>query len=304
MTPTSAPPQPARVRLSWTDFARLLKLACISAYKDNLLGSAKGAAYSGLLSFFPVLTTLATILVQANAEAISRVLSGMLAEAVPPGTETLVLNIFTTRGQRPAYLFFAATILSLWGASGMMISLMQGFQAAYRVESHRGFWRTRAVAVLLVLASALPVIAASALVVFGSRTESALISFVSFITQDQSLASWVGGVTRIAQYGVSLSAIALATSLLYHFGPDRPRRWRNVWPGAILATVLWLLATLVFGWYVRNIANYNVLYGSIGAGIALLVWMYVLSVIALFGCEFNAQRDKLIALLTSDPGKS
>ena len=66
-----------------------------------------------------------------------------------------------------------------------------------------------------------------------------------------------------------------------------------MWPGAILATILWLLATLGFGWYVRNITNYNVLYGSVGTSIALLIWMYLLAAIALFGCEFNAEAERM-----------
>jgi membrane protein len=65
-----------------------------------------------------------------------------------------------------------------------------------------------------------------------------------------------------------------------------------VWPGAILATVLWMLATSGFAWYVRNIAKYNAMYGSIGAGIALLVWLYLISAIALIGCEFNAEYER------------
>ena len=65
-----------------------------------------------------------------------------------------------------------------------------------------------------------------------------------------------------------------------------------MWPGATLATVFWLLATLGFAWYVRNIARYNVMYGSVGAGIALLVWMYLISAIALLGCEFNAVYER------------
>jgi membrane protein len=69
---------------------------------------------------------------------------------------------------------------------------------------------------------------------------------------------------------------------------------RVVWPGAFLATALWLLATSAFAWYVRNIANYNVLYGSIAAVIALLVWMYLLALIALLGCEYNAVRERLL----------
>ena len=67
-----------------------------------------------------------------------------------------------------------------------------------------------------------------------------------------------------------------------------------MWPGAVLATVFWMLATLGFAWYVRNIARYNVMYGSIGAGIALLVWMYLIALSALIGCEFNAERERLL----------
>ena len=84
----------------------------------------------------------------------------------------------------------------------------------------------------------------------------------------------------------------LVAACLYYFGPYRPQRWRFVWPGALLATVLWLLATSGFGWYVRNMAHYNVMYGSVGAGIALLVWMYLMAVIALIGCEFNAEYER------------
>jgi membrane protein len=65
-----------------------------------------------------------------------------------------------------------------------------------------------------------------------------------------------------------------------------------VWPGAILATVLWMLATALFAWYIRNITNYNVIYGSVGTSMALLIWMYLLAAIALFGCAFNAELER------------
>src|SRR5207244_4111880 len=95
---------------------------------------------------------------------------------------------------------------------------------------------------------------------------------------------------------LALGAIVFGTSLLYQIGPNRPVRFRNVWPGAIVATVLWFAATAGFSWYVRNIANYNVLYGSIAAAIALLVWMYLLSVIVFTGCEFNVVRERVRAI--------
>ena len=76
----------------------------------------------------------------------------------------------------------------------------------------------------------------------------------------------------------------------------RRQRWTGVWRGAVLATGLWLGATTGFGWYVRNLANYNVLYGSVATSIALLVWMYLMSLIALLGCEFNAEYERITNL--------
>jgi membrane protein len=76
--------------------------------------------------------------------------------------------------------------------------------------------------------------------------------------------------------------------LIYHWGLPRVQPWHRVLPGAVMATVLWFPVTIVFGWYVTNYANYNLIYGSLGAGIALLVWLYIISIIILIGAEFNA----------------
>jgi membrane protein len=99
-------------------------------------------------------------------------------------------------------------------------------------------------------------------------------------------------VSRLTRYVLAFGTTVGVTTTLYYFGPYRRQRWRFVWPGAVLATVLWLLATAGFGWYVRNIARYNAMYGSVGAGIALLVWMYLIAAIALIGCEFNAEYER------------
>src|SRR3954466_9569255 len=141
-----------------------LRRAGIGAYRNNCLGLAKGAAYSGLLALFPVLTTLTAILVQANAPSVSRMLSSLIFEVVPPGTEEIVLYNFTERGQRPIWLLVGATLLALWAASGVMASLMQGFRAAYRIEHDRSFLRSRGVAILLVILVALPIVTASGLI--------------------------------------------------------------------------------------------------------------------------------------------
>jgi membrane protein len=135
-------------------------------------------------------------------------------------------------------------------------------------------------------------VAASSLIVFGARLESWILTQIGLLRPGQQLLGWISFISLSARILVAVAGIVMGTSLLYYLGPNRPRRLRSVYPGAILATALWWLTTTLFGFYVRNIANYNVLYGSVGAVVALLVWMYLLSIIALFGCEFNAQLDR------------
>src|ERR1700720_4408444 len=111
-------------------FWGLFRQACVAAYEDNCFGVAKGAAYSSLLAFFPVLASLAAILASVNASAVARVFSRLLFQVIPPGTEELVRSQFTARNQRSGWLILTATLLSTWAASGTMMTLMEGFQAA------------------------------------------------------------------------------------------------------------------------------------------------------------------------------
>lgn len=278
-----------------TDFWAVLRASGISAYRDNCFGIAKGAAYSALLSFFPVLTTLTAILVQANAQSVSRTISRVVYEVVPPGTEQIVMQIFTQRGKQPGYLLISAVVLSVWAASGVVLSLMEGFRAAYRIPKGRPFLHARAIAALLVFAAVLPVVAASTIIVLGNRAEEWMLHSMGLLPRGAELRGWVSLLAHLLRTAIATGAIILGAMLLYCIGPNPPRRAATVLPGALLATWLWWIATLAFAWYARNIANYNVLYGSVGAVIALLVWMYLLSVIALIGCEYNAQRERLAA---------
>jgi membrane protein len=282
-------PLPRPRRVLW-----LLRQALIGSYEDGVIGFAKGAAYSALLAFFPVFTSLTAILVQANAAEVSHIITNFLFEAVPPGTEEIVRYNLTQEGARPLWLLVGAALISALAASGVMTSLMDGFQAIYRLPTGRSFWRQRLVAVLLVFGAALPVVGASALIVLGSRTEREISEWLGLLPAGEDLKGGVRWFGSIVRYAVSFAGIAAATALLYYFGPKRKQVWRHVWPGAWLATLLWLAVTAGFAWYVRNVATYNVLYGSIGAAIALIVWMYLLALIALFGCEYNAARERLL----------
>ena len=272
------------------EVVKLFGRALWSAHLDGCYAIAKGAAYSGLLSFFPVLTTLTAILVQANAKSVSSNLARFFFDVVPPGSEEFVLYVFSERGTRPFWILVVATLLAIWAASGVIVSLMDGFQAAYRVPNTRNFWRQRAMAIGLVFVVALPAIGASALLFFGESVERSVLLGLGYeAAMIGAGLKWVSALTRLT---ITFGTVVFVTSMLYRFGPSRPRSFRRLWPGAVVATLLWMLATSAFSWYVQNIGSYNVLYGSIGAVIALLVWLYLLAGIALVGCEFNAEGER------------
>jgi membrane protein len=267
----------------------LLRRALFASFDDGLFTIAKGAAYSALLSFFPILATAATVLVQARADFVQKKILSFLSQVLPPGTDELVLQQFHVRGQRPVALLVVAVVLSLWAASSVIKSLIDGFNAAYRVPRNRSIVAHSAIGMMLALLALVPLFLATSLILFGG----AVLKLIKVDPAQHPFADGWDLFWRMARYLVAFAATASLTAILYFYGPYRKQRWSRVWPGAIMATILWFLATLGFGWYVRNITNYNVLYGSVGTSIALLIWMYLIAAITLFGCEFNAENERL-----------
>ncbi len=274
-------PQPSPVsglkHLPW-----LLRQTLVSSFDDGLFAIAKGAAYSALLSLFPVLTSITTVLIDFRADYAQRISARFLSRILPPGTEDAVLQQFRYRGQRPVSLLVVAFILSLWAASSVIKSLVDGYNAAYRVPRNRSIPGHMLTGIALVFLAAIPMLGATSLILFGGQVEA-------FFHPHSVL--W-RLLSRLVRYGIAFGATSSLTAILYYYGPYRKQTWKAVWPGAILATILWMVATVVFAWYVRNITNYNLLYGSIGTSIALLVWMYVLAAINLFGCAFNGEIER------------
>ena len=280
------------MRLTPRNILWLMRRSVLGALDDNCFGIAKAAAYSALLAFFPVLASAATILLETNAGFFSNMLVRSLSEIVPPGTEDLVLQQFRVSGSRPFAVLVVAAFVSIFAASGVIKSLIEGFQAAYRVPRDRGIVHGSLLAMAMVLLAAVPLLAASLLILFGRQVETVVMGWLRVDPMWTPLA-WVWELlSRIAQYVVAFGTTATVSALLYYYGPYRKQRWRYVWPGAILATLLWLGATSAFAWYAVHIARYNVMYGSVSASIALLVWMYVLAIVALIGCEFNAEYER------------
>ena len=271
----------------------LLHRTLVASFDDGLFTIAKGVAYSGLLSLFPVLTSAAAISIQIRADYVRQKIAVFLSRVLPPGSEDAVLRQFRYSGQRPVTLIVVAALLSLWAASSVIKSLVDGFNAAYHVPRNRSMYGHASVGILLVFLALIPMFGASSLILFGGAVEHGMLKLWKVDPILNPLTAELEILFRIIRYGIALGAAFALTAILYYYGPYRKQRWRDVWGGACLATFLWLLATLSFSWYIRHITNYNLLYGGIGSGIALLIWMYLLAIIMLFGCEFNAEHERM-----------
>src|SRR5579863_2783950 len=222
----------------------LLRRTLFASFDDGLFNIAKGAAYSALLSFFPILATIATLFVQARAQFVQQNVMSFLSQILPICTDEVVLQQFHVRGQRPIALLVVAVVLSLWAASSVIKSLIDGFNAAYRVPRNRSMVAHSAMGMMLALLALVPLFLATSLILFGGAVEAAVKQLIKV---DPTLHPFAGGwelFWRMVRYLVAFAATASLTAILYFYGPYRKQRWRRVWPGAIMATILWFLATL------------------------------------------------------------
>src|SRR5579863_5703986 len=267
-------------------FLRLLRLACWRAFQHDAFAVAKASAYSSILTFFPALLVVGSVLATSlKTQAYLREISGAVDKILPAGSNTALAYLRGTTLQRPLGVLISASLITLWTGSGVMISWMQGFRNAYQMPKIWGLVKERLIAFLLVVLAGVPLVFASFLLVFGNQIEAWLIYRAGHEFGPYILGLW----TALRWIIATLTSIAVI-GLIFHHGVPRTQPWHRVLPGSVLSTVLWFVSTVVFGVYVRRFANYNAIYGSVATAIALLIWLYLVSMVILIGAEFNAVR--------------
>ncbi len=274
----------------------MMKRSVAKMADHDAVNLAQSAAYSAIAAMFPALIVSAALIArlpEVNAFKIEA--SGFFDEVMPSSVFPLLTSYFvtsTTGGQaHTTRALIAATIVSLMGASGTLATLMEGLQRAAGVPLRCwSFWQNRLRSLLLVPLSLLPLAFASVLVVFGRLITEWMAEHL--VVEARPL---FFDLALAARWTVSLAGVVGLTALIYHMGVPQAKRdtprsgWLHTLPGAIVATAIWFLSTLIFGWYVTRVANYSAVYGSLGAGIALLFWLYLIFLSVLFGAEFNEQ---------------
>ena len=264
-------------------FLNLLRQAVWRAFQHDAFAIAKASAYSSILTFFPTLLVLGSVLAaRRNTQAFLREISDALAKIMPAGTSAAQAYLRGSTG-RSVGLLFSTSLLALWLASGVMISWMEGFRRSYELPKLWGLVKERLVALSLVVLAGIPLSFATILVAFGNRIETRILFHIGHEFSPYVYLMWM-----LIRWLIAILTSVAVIALVYHNAVPRTQPWHNVLPGATLATAMWFGATMLFGWYLQRYADYSIIYGSLGVGIALLVWMYMVSLVILIGAEFNA----------------
>lgn len=288
----------------------MLRLAAQSAFEHDALTLAQATAYSAMVSLFPALIVAAAVVgLMPETVALRVQMSLFFDRVLPSNVSPLLDSYFSGRHHAPhtARALLGSVVVSITGAGSVMLTLMEGFRRAHDLPLTRGsFWPRRTRALWLVPLSLLPMTAASALVVFGHLMTHWLVGEVT-----PTLRAPVYVLAFLLRWGIALAGSVGIIAVIYHLGTDlsthmrdhleplltepwnllrKEWSWRASLPGATVATALWFGSTLGFGYYVTRFANYSQVYGSLGAAIALMFWLYLIALSVLIGAEFNAQR--------------
>ena len=256
------------------------------AADHDALNLAQSSAYSAMVALFPALIVAAAIIavLPDNAPVRSQ-LGAFFNRMLPPDVIPLLEGYFDRHNSKTAHALVPAFLVSLTGASSVIATYMEGLRRAMDLPSDCWtFWSRRVRAYALVPLSLVPLGIASMFVVFGHIITTWLAYRVM-----PSMRTEVYVIASIIRWFAALAGSTGLMALIYHMGTPVRQPWRRVLPGAIAATVMWFVSTLLFGWYVTRFANYSQVYGSLGAGIALLFWLFIVSLSVFFGAEFNEQ---------------
>ncbi len=256
---------------------------------DDVLGLSGELAYRWLLSIFPLAIMIAAISGFAAQslgiqDPTSELIDAAGSSLPPEAAATIRPQLEQILDHRDGALLSLGLLLTIYAASSGMKALMKGLNRAYDVEEGRPFLRQMTIALALTLILGTAVVASFIVMVSGQVAAKGIATSLGL----GEAAAWF---FEIAPYPLAILALGVASAFLYWAAPARHPGWRSVLPGVVVFVPGWILATILFSFYVANFASYDNTYGALGGIIILLLWFYLTAVILLFGGELNAAID-------------
>jgi membrane protein len=268
---------------------RALKAAVAEFQRDDALGLAAQLAFYLILALFPFLLVLVSLMGTFSSPGLAEQVLGYFREVTPEQVYGIIESYLSDiiAGNRPAPgLFSVGLVIALWSASGAFAALINALNKAYDVEETRPFWKVRGIALLMTLGLSVMVMIGVLLLVAGPPIGRGIADLFG-------LGEVFTLVWNVVQWPVALSLMVFTVALLYYFAPDAGQPFRWITPGGLIGVLLWVLASVIFRFYVSNFGSYDATYGSIGAVIVLLLYLYISSLTILFGAELNATLVRL-----------
>jgi membrane protein len=267
-----------------------LKRAALEFREDNMSDWAAALTYYGLLSLFPALIALVSILgVFGDPVTTTRQLTDIVTQIGPSSaadTFSGPIESITSNRSTAGILFFVGLATALWSASNYVGAFIRASNIAWETPEGRSFVKLRPLQILVTLAMVLMLaLVALSLVLTGPIVEAVGSSIG---VGDTALTIW-----DIAKWPVLLGVVILMISVLYYAAPNvKLPGFKWITPGSALAVVVWLVASALFAFYVANFGSYDKTYGTLGGVVAMLVWMWITNLALLFGVELNVERER------------
>jgi membrane protein len=248
---------------------------------DEMSTYASALAYQMLFSLFPFILFLIALIGFLHLPDFFSWLRMQAGMVLPPQALDLVNPVIDQLQTSKSGLLSVGIVVALWSASAGIRLLMSAMNAAYDVPEERPVWKRLPLSVLYTVGIAGMLLAAAALMVLGPQV-------MNWIAAQIGLEDIVVTLWTIARWPVIIILMMVAVALMYYVLPDVKQEFRFITPGSVLAVVFWIIASLGFAFYVKTFADYNAMYGSIGAIIVLLLYFYISSAVLLLGAEMNA----------------
>ncbi len=257
-----------------------LKAFIFRFIEDDVLALASQLAYSLIFSFFPFLIFIISIIGYSDISSsdILGSLSYILPKNILELVKTTIVRITDTRDIK---LLFSSLILTIWSSSGGFHSVIKGLNKAYNKKENRSVIKIYAISMLCTLGITVIIIITILLLVFGRIMGS-------FLAFNLGLSKEFNFIWNIFRYLMILFSTICIFAAVYRYTPNIKLKWREVMPGAFFSTLGIVIASMGFAFYVNNFANYSIIYGSIGAAIVLMTWLFILSVVIILGGEINS----------------
>ena len=270
------------VPLSWKE---LFKRTLAETVADDVLNLAAQQAYYFFFALFPALLALISIASFFPIDNLIGQIQAWLERIAPPDVIHIVSEQIAKIAQGNAGgILTIAFLFTLWSSSSAILSVASTLNVAYDITEGRSWWRVRLTAIGLTIGLALFILISMSLIIAGPTLAEKVAEAIGM----GPAFTWAW---KILQWPVIFVLIATAIALVYYFAPDAEQDWIWITPGSVLATLLWIGASLGFKIYLANFSSYNETYGAIGGVMVLLLWFYVSGIALLVGAELNAEIE-------------